>query len=92
MDTAATLREDLAVLAARSSARSVTLDLSGVTFCDLASLYTLLSIRRTMPLVGVEVLLAGPSTAVRTAARRAGLVSELGLDAGTEGPPPAATP
>ncbi|MGW0608825.1 STAS domain-containing protein [Streptomyces sp. NPDC002644] len=89
-DTAATLREDLAVLAARSSAHAVTLDLSGVTFCDLASLYTLLSVRRTMPLLGVEVRLAEPSAAVRTAARRADLVTELGLDAETEGPPPAA--
>ncbi|WP_448321222.1 STAS domain-containing protein [Streptomyces sp. CO7] len=86
VDTAAALREHLTMLAARSAVTSVVLDLSGVTFCDLASLYTLLGIHRTLPLVGVVVRLADPSAAVRTAARRAGLVTELGFDGDGEGP------
>ncbi|MEW2265485.1 STAS domain-containing protein [Streptomyces sp. NPDC047853] len=80
VDTAAALRDDLAVLAARSSAASLVLNLSGVTFCDLASLYTLRGICQTLPLVGVDVRLVEPSAAVRTAARRAGATADLGLD------------
>ncbi|MDH6229273.1 anti-anti-sigma factor [Streptomyces sp. MJP52] len=92
VDTAAALREDLTVLAARSTVPSLVLDLSGVTFCDLASLYTLLGICRTLPLVGIEVRLVEPSAAVRTAARRAGLATDLNLDRGGEEPPPVALP
>ncbi|MCZ9338391.1 STAS domain-containing protein, partial [Streptomyces sp. TRM76130] len=68
VDTATGLRDDLAVLAARSTVASLVLDLSGVTFCDTASLYTLLGIRRTLPLTGVDVRLVEPGVAVRTAA------------------------
>ncbi|MDN3270423.1 STAS domain-containing protein [Streptomyces sp. MA15] len=91
-DTAATLRDDLAVLSARSAVASLVLDLSGVTFCDLASLYTLRGICRTLPLAGVDVRLVEPSAAVRTAARRAGLATDLDVDRGGEEPPPAAPP
>ncbi|MFE5207708.1 STAS domain-containing protein [Streptomyces sp. NPDC056600] len=86
VDTAVGLREDLTLLAARATATSLVLDLSGVTFCDLASLYTLLGIYRTLPLAGVDVRLVEPSAAVRTAARRAGLSTELDFDRAGEEP------
>ncbi|GAA5082533.1 hypothetical protein GCM10023336_77420 [Streptomyces similanensis] len=73
MDSAGALREELAVFAARSTIASLVLNLSGVAFCDTASLYTLLSIRKTLPLTGIGVLLVEPSVAVRTAAERVGL-------------------
>ncbi|MEU1570052.1 STAS domain-containing protein [Streptomyces collinus] len=79
VDTAAELRECLATLAARSEGGLLLLDLSGITFCDSACLYTLLGIRRTLPLAGIEVVYTNMSAVVRAAAGRAGLISLLGL-------------
>lgn len=73
VDTAAGLRETLAALTSRSTAGRLVLDLSGITFCDTASLYTLLGVREALPLAGIEVLLVEPSTVVRVAVERAGL-------------------
>jgi anti-anti-sigma factor len=77
VDTAAGLRETLATLTSRSTAGRLVLDLSGITFCDTASLYTLRGVREALPLAGVEVLLVEPSTVVRVAAERAGLCGLL---------------
>ncbi|MEU4656820.1 STAS domain-containing protein [Streptomyces sp. NPDC023723] len=92
VDTAAELREELAAFAARTTVGLLVLDLSGVTFSDPASLYTLLGIRRTLPLAGIEVLLTEASAVVRAAAARAGLTTHLGLDKhgedGTRAAPP----
>ncbi|MFC9282211.1 STAS domain-containing protein [Streptomyces collinus] len=78
-DTAPGLREDLTVLAAGSDGGVLTLDLSGITFCDVPGLYTLLALRRTLPLAGVEVVFTSASTVLRTASDRAGLTSDLAL-------------
>ncbi|MGW0747668.1 STAS domain-containing protein [Streptomyces sp. NPDC002817] len=82
-DTAPGLREDLAVLAARSSGGLLVLNLSGVTFCDSAGLYTLLGIRQTLPLADIDVIFSGASAALRAAADRAGLTTHLALGDGS---------
>ncbi|MFJ5999910.1 STAS domain-containing protein [Streptomyces sp. NPDC092370] len=83
VDTAAELREYLAVLAARSTGGLLVLDLSGIIFCDSACLYTLLGIRQTMPLAGIEVVYRPVSPVVHAAAGRAGLTAHLGLRDGS---------
>ncbi|MFI2040492.1 STAS domain-containing protein [Streptomyces bottropensis] len=82
-DTAPGLREDLAVLAARSTEGLLVLDLSGITFCDSAGLYTLLGIRQTLPLADIEVLFTRASAVLRAAADQAGLTIHLALQDGT---------
>jgi anti-anti-sigma factor len=79
VDTAAGLRESLAVLAGRFEGGALVLDLSGVTFCDPASLYTLLGIRQALPLAGVEVSFSHASAVTLAAADRVGLVERLNL-------------
>ncbi|MDX2757121.1 STAS domain-containing protein [Streptomyces europaeiscabiei] len=81
-DTAPGLREDLAVLAARSTEGLLVLNLSGITFCDSAGLYTLLGIRQTLPLADIDVLFTGASAVLRAAADRAGLTAHLDLGDG----------
>ncbi|MEU9395393.1 STAS domain-containing protein [Streptomyces sp. NPDC048324] len=78
-DTAPALRETLAAFAARSSGGPLVLDLSGITFCDTAGLYTLLGLRQALPLAGVDVILTGAGAELRAGATRAGLLSQLGL-------------
>ncbi|MGW0571493.1 STAS domain-containing protein [Streptomyces tauricus] len=78
-DTSPRLREDLAVLAARSAGGLLVLDLSGITFCDSAGLYTLLGIRQTLPVAGVEVMLTQAGAVIRAAAGKAGLTAHLSL-------------
>ncbi len=81
-DTAHALREYLAVLAARSSGGLLVLDLSGITFCDFPGLYTLLGIRRTLPLADIDVEFTRASMVLRAAAERAGLTTDLALGDG----------
>ncbi|MFF9059678.1 STAS domain-containing protein [Streptomyces sp. NPDC014882] len=78
-DTAPGLREELAALAARSAGGVLVLDLSGITFCDSAGLYTLLGISRTLPLADIDVLFTGAGAQLRAAAARAGLTTHLAL-------------
>ncbi|WP_331733397.1 STAS domain-containing protein (plasmid) [Streptomyces sp. NBC_00080] len=78
-DTAHALREHLAVLAAHSAGGLLVLDLSGITFCDYPGLYTLLSIRRTLPLAGIDVRFTRASGVLRATAERAGLTTHLAL-------------
>ncbi|MFG3101109.1 lipid asymmetry maintenance protein MlaB [Streptomyces sp. NPDC048182] len=79
VDTAAGLREEVAVLVSRAPGGRLKLNLSGVTFCDTASLYTLLAIRQALPVTGTEVMLVEPSSAVRAAAERADVTDQLAL-------------
>ncbi|WNZ13478.1 STAS domain-containing protein [Streptomyces sp. 11x1] len=72
IDTSTSLREYLAALAARSPGDLLVLNLSGITFCDSASLYTLLGIRQALSVAGIEVQVAELSAAMRAAAERAG--------------------
>lgn len=78
-DTAHALREHLALLAAHSTGGLLVLNLSSTTFCDYPGLYTLLSIRRTLPLAGIDVQFTRASGALRAAAERAGLTTRLAL-------------
>ncbi|MFJ1735655.1 STAS domain-containing protein [Streptomyces sp. NPDC088254] len=78
-DTAHALREHLAILAAHSTGGLLVLNLSGITFCDHPGLYTLLGIRRTLPLAGIDVQFTRASGALRAAAERAGLTAQLAL-------------
>ncbi|MFI1412381.1 STAS domain-containing protein [Streptomyces sp. NPDC020707] len=78
-DTSPGLREDLASLAARSADGVLVLNLSDITFCDSAGLYTLLGIRQALSVAGVDVLFAHVGTVVRAAAHRAGLSAHLPL-------------
>ncbi|MBX9359941.1 STAS domain-containing protein [Streptomyces sp. WAC04114] len=87
-DTSAGLRESLSVTAARSAGGLLILNLSAVTFCDVASLYTLLSIRQTLPLAGIDVVFTEPSAVTRAAARKAGLTGALALPQATGRVPP----
>jgi anti-anti-sigma factor len=79
IDTAPRLREDLAALASRSAGGLLVLNLSGITFCDSTGLYTLLGIRQTLPLAGIDVSFTQVGAVVRTAAERAGLTTHLAL-------------
>ncbi|MET7378300.1 STAS domain-containing protein [Streptomyces sp. NPDC005526] len=81
-DTAHALREYLAVLAARSTGGLLVLNLSGITFCDYPGLYTLLGIRRTLPLADIDVEFTRASVVLRAAAERAGLTTHLALGDG----------
>ncbi|GAB2945072.1 STAS domain-containing protein [Streptomyces heilongjiangensis] len=72
IDTSTSLREYLAALAARSPGGLLVLNLSGITFCDSAGLYTLLGIRQALSVAGIEVQVAELSAATRAAAERAG--------------------
>lgn len=87
IDTSASLREYLAGLAARSPGGLLVLNLSGITFCDSASLYTLLGIRQALSVAGIEVQVAELSAATRAAAERAGPPA-LRKVLGTPGPVP----
>ncbi|MFE9687179.1 STAS domain-containing protein [Streptomyces sp. NPDC006285] len=78
-DTSPRLRENLAVLAERSASGLLVLDLSGITFCDSAGLYTLLGVRQVLPLAGIEVVFTQSSTVMRAAAGKAGLTVHLSL-------------
>lgn len=91
-DTSAELREKLSVFAARSSGGLLVLNLSGITFCDSVSLYTLLAIRQALPLAGIEVRLAEPSAVTRAAAKRVGLTADLALPDDPEQVPPHRSP
>ncbi|MGW0565991.1 STAS domain-containing protein [Streptomyces tauricus] len=82
-NTAVSLRECVAVLAARSTGRLLVLDLSGVTCCDSAGLSILLGIRETLALAGIKVMFAQASAAARTAADRAGLTGHLAMWGGS---------
>ncbi|WP_329416564.1 STAS domain-containing protein [Streptomyces sp. NBC_00704] len=77
VDTAFALRENLTVLAAHATGGVLVLNLSGITFCDTAGLYTLLAIRQTLPVAGVDVSLTQASAVLRAAADRAGLTGQL---------------
>ena len=60
------------------------LNLSGIQFCDYPGLYTLLGIRRTLPLADIDVEFTRASGALLATAERAGLTTELDLGAGPE--------
>lgn len=79
-DTAHALREHLAVLAAHSTGGLLVLNLSGITFCDYPGLYTLLSIRRTLPMADIDVQFTRASGVLRATAERAGLTTQLALE------------
>ncbi|WP_413759538.1 STAS domain-containing protein [Streptomyces sp. MMBL 11-3] len=76
--TSADLREAVTGLAARRTrpARLV-LDLSGVTYCDNASLYTLLGICHALGMVGITVVITGTAAVVREALHRNRLAERL---------------
>ncbi|MET9563793.1 STAS domain-containing protein [Streptomyces tauricus] len=78
-DTSPRLRENLAELVGCSAGGLLVVNLSGITFCDSAGLYTLLGIRETLPLAGVEVVFTQASTVMRTAAEKAALTAHLSL-------------
>ncbi|MFE9687199.1 STAS domain-containing protein [Streptomyces sp. NPDC006285] len=82
-NTAVSLRECVAVLAARSTSRLLVLDLSGVTCCDSAGLSILLGIRETLALAGIKVMFGHASAAARTAADRVGLTGHLAMWGGS---------
>ncbi|MET9565876.1 STAS domain-containing protein [Streptomyces tauricus] len=76
-NTAVSLREYVAVVAARSTCRLLVLDLSEVTCCDSAGFSKLLGIRETLALAGIKVTFSQASTVVRAAADRVGLMAHL---------------
>lgn len=67
------------MLAAHSAGGLLVLDLWGITFCDYPGLYTLLGIRRTLPLAGIDVQFTRASGVLRATAERAGLTTQLAL-------------
>ncbi|MFJ9173994.1 STAS domain-containing protein [Streptomyces sp. NPDC102360] len=70
--------------------RQLVLDLSAVTWCDNASLYSLLGIRSALQRAGGSLTLAEPSPAVLRAIERTGLDPRLHVEQQTiEYPPPA---
>ncbi|MFG2576374.1 STAS domain-containing protein [Streptomyces sp. NPDC048481] len=64
-------------MAAHATGGVLVLNLSGVMFCDTAGLYTLLAIRQTLPVAGVDVSLTQAGAVLRAAADRAGLTEQL---------------
>ncbi|MFC8095358.1 STAS domain-containing protein [Streptomyces sp. NPDC057301] len=65
--------------------RRILVDLSGVTLCDNASLYTLLGVRHALSHAGGELTLISPSEAVRLALLRTGLRELLPMGLRAEG-------
>ncbi|MDG4856914.1 STAS domain-containing protein [Streptomyces sp. T-3] len=64
---------DATVSVMSSGGRRIVVDLSGVTLCDNASLYTLLGIRHALRHAAGELTLIAASESVRLALRRTGL-------------------
>ncbi|MFI6088168.1 STAS domain-containing protein [Streptomyces sp. NPDC051218] len=80
--TSADLREAVVLLAAQPQIRGrLLLDLSAVTYCDNASLYTLLGICEALDLVGICVALTAVSPAVGTCIHRNALEERLPVGA-----------
>jgi anti-anti-sigma factor len=78
-DTASALRGYLAAVVAQCDGGSLVLNLAGITFCDSAGLYTLVGVRQSAPVVGVDVSFAQVSAAVVAAASRAGRAAHAAL-------------
>jgi anti-anti-sigma factor len=77
VDTAFALRENLTELVAPATGGVLVLNLSGVTFCDTAGLYTLVALRQTLPVAGVDVSFTQAGAVLRAAADRAGLTEQM---------------
>ncbi|MDQ1035352.1 anti-anti-sigma factor [Streptomyces sp. V3I8] len=82
VSTSSDLRETVSLLAAQP-ARPVRLclDLTGVTHCDNASLYTLLGICQALDLTGITVTITAASPTVLTAVHHHALEKRLPIDA-----------
>ncbi|MBT2401816.1 STAS domain-containing protein [Streptomyces sp. ISL-100] len=68
--------------------RHLVLDLSAITWCDNASLYTLLGIRSALQHADGSLTLSAASSAIRRALDRSGLCLRLPLTPGTDRLPP----
>ncbi|MFD4632510.1 STAS domain-containing protein [Streptomyces sp. NPDC058284] len=80
LDTTAVLREAIVQVASRPrGGRRLMLDLSALTHCDNAGLFTLLGICQALDAVGVTVAIAWTGTVADTAIERAGLRERLPL-------------
>ncbi|MGW0537183.1 STAS domain-containing protein [Streptomyces sp. NPDC003032] len=80
--TSADLREAVTLLATRPETRGrLVLDLSGVTYCDSASLYTLLGICQALYPVGITVTLTAASPEVWACIRRNALEERFPVEA-----------
>ncbi|RSO23001.1 hypothetical protein DMH15_32535 [Streptomyces sp. WAC 06725] len=89
MDTATApiLRDAVVAVMARGRSH-LALDLSEVTWCDNASLYTLLGIRKALQHADGSLTLTSVSTPILTALNRTGLSPRLPLALGTDHEPP----
>lgn len=79
-DTTVLLREAIAQVASRRHTHHrLLLDLSALTYCDTAGLFTLLGICQALDAVGITVIIAWTGPVADTAIARAGLEDRLPL-------------
>ncbi|WP_030562982.1 STAS domain-containing protein [Streptomyces aureocirculatus] len=78
-DTVALLREEIVQVAAQPGRRRLLLELSAVTYCDNAGLFTLLGMCRALDAVGIAVGIIETGLVAGAAIDRAGLQDQLPL-------------